>query len=381
MTFPTATFPADVPELGDGDVLLRAHRASDLPALVEQCLDPDTLRWTTIPTGYDEEKGRAFLSGLVPQGWCNGTERTFAVEATRPDGTRGYAGSVALRDKGDGRAAVGFVSHPAVRGRGVMSTAVGLMLDHAFDDLGIETVIWWAMRGNWASRKVAWRCGFTFGGTVHRWLAEHGDYQDAWVATVHRDDPRQPRSPWWSLPRLEAERVTVRPLAAGDDPRIVEAANDATLQRSIPSFPTPYTAQHATEFRALVDDAAATGAAFSWAIADASTDLLLGAVAVPRRTDTSAEVGYWLHPEARGHGYARDAVDAVVAHVFAPRDHGGLGALRAYVRVDERNRDSLAVAYACGFEMAGTERAGQVRRDGTFADMVVLERVNPLLDF
>lgn len=381
MTFPPATFPADVPELGDGDVRLRAHRASDLPALVEQCLDPETLAWTTIPAGYDEEKGRAFLSGLVPQGWCTGTERTFAVEATRPDGTRGYAGSVALRDKGDGRAAVGFVSHPAVRGRGVMSTALGLLLDHAFDDLGIETVIWWAMKGNWASRKVAWRCGFTFGGTVRRWLAEHGDYQDAWVATVHRDDPREPRGPWWSLPTLEGARVVARPLLPSDDIRLTEGGGDPVVQRWIPAMPSPYGLADAAAFRESTVDAAANGVAFSWGLADAVTDTLLGAVAIPHRSDTGVEVGYWLHPDARGRGYARAAVDLVVDHAFTPRGLGGIGALRAYLRIDELNTASIAVARACGFTMAGTERAGQVRRDGTFADMLVLERVNPLLDF
>ncbi|WP_167003500.1 GNAT family N-acetyltransferase [Mumia sp. ZJ430] len=381
MTFPTAAFPDDVPVLRDGDVELRAHREDDLDALVEQCLDPQSVAWTMIPRGYDAAMGLEFLTTTVPQGWRTGSERAFAVVATHPDGRRRYAGTVSLRDLGSGRADVGFVAHPAVRGLGVMTQALDLLLDYAFDTLATQTVIWWAVRGNWGSRKLAWRCGFTFGGTVHRWLAEHGGYQDAWVATLHRDDERAPLGHWWSLPTLEGEDVVVRPLRADDDARIVEGGNDPAVQRWMPTFPTPYRLEDAAAFRALVTDAAATGSSFSWAVADPRTDLLLGAVGIPRRTDTSVEIGYWLHPDARGHGYAQAATETLVAHAFTPRDMGGMGALRAYVRVDELNRDSLAVARACGFEMSGTERAGQVRRNGTFADMLVLERVNPLIDF
>jgi RimJ/RimL family protein N-acetyltransferase len=381
MSFPPVAFPDDVPVLGSGDVVLRAHREDDLDALVEQCLDEETLAWTTIPRGYDADKARDFLGLIVPGGWRTGSERAFAVETTSPDGRRRYAGTVTLRDQGAGRAAVGFVSHPAVRGTGVMAQALELLLDHAFGTLSVETVIWWAMRGNWPSRKLAWRCGFTFGGTVHRWLVERGGYQDAWIATLHRDDERAPLGPWWSLPTLDGDDVVVRPLRASDDERLVEGGNDPDVQRSVPAFPSPYGLADAATFRALVTDAAAAGTSFSWAIADPRTDVLLGAAAIPHRSDTSAEIGYWLHPDARGHGYARSAVETLVAHAFTPRDMGGLGALRAYVRIDELNDASLAVARAAGFEMSGTERAGQVRRDGTFADMVVLERVNPLIDF
>ncbi|MGH1564866.1 GNAT family N-acetyltransferase [Mumia sp. DW29H23] len=379
MPFEPLRFPEDVPVLTDGGVTLRAHRTADVDALVEQCRDIETLRWTTIPLGYDAAMGTGFVTEMVPDGWRTATEHAFAVEAPGADGVPRYAGTVTLRDAGSGRADIGFVAHPSARRRGVMTSALQLLLGHAFDTLGLHTVIWWADHGNWASRKLVWRCGFTFGGTVRRWLYERGDYCDGWVATLHRDDAREPSTLWWSLPTLRGPRVSARPLDPVDDERVVEGGNDDAVQRWMPSFPSPYRLRDAEEFRTSTLDAAASGAAFSWALVDSVTDELLGAVGIPHRGDTGVEIGYWLHPEERGKGYARDAVELVVEHAFTPRDRGGLGALRAYVRIDEGNRASLDVARACGFEMAGSERAGTVRRDGTVADMLVLDRVNPLL--
>ncbi|MBW9216466.1 GNAT family N-acetyltransferase [Mumia sp. zg.B53] len=379
MPFAPLRFPDGVPVLTDGRVTLRPHRLDDVAAVVEQCRDPETLRWTTIPLGYDTAMGTGFVTEMVPEGWGSGAEHAFAVEVTDAHGSPRYAGTVSLRDVGAGRADIGFVAHPAVRGDGVTTSALQLLLGYGFETLGLHTVIWWADQGNWASRKVVWRCGFTFGGTVHRWLPERGEYRDGWVATLHRDDVREASTLWWDLPTLRGDRICARPFEPADDDRLVEGGNDASVQQWMPSFPSPYGLPDAAAFRATTLDAAANGAAFSWALVDSVTDDLLGAVGVPHRSDTGAEIGYWLLADERGKGYAREAVDLVVDHAFTPRDRGGLGALRAYVRIDEGNRDSLDVARACGFEMAGAERAGTVRRDGTIADMLVLERVNPLL--
>ena len=45
-------YPACVPELTDEHALLRPHRPSDADRMVEQCSDPDSLRWTTVPRPY-----------------------------------------------------------------------------------------------------------------------------------------------------------------------------------------------------------------------------------------------------------------------------------------------------------------------------------------
>jgi hypothetical protein len=65
---PTArAFPDAVPILIDAeaDVTLRAAGRGDLPAIVEQCRDPEMIRWTTVPTppdGYQLQDAEKFLA-------------------------------------------------------------------------------------------------------------------------------------------------------------------------------------------------------------------------------------------------------------------------------------------------------------------------------
>jgi RimJ/RimL family protein N-acetyltransferase len=190
------TFPDAVPVLRDGDVTLRAHRADDARAVVEQCTDPLSVRWTLVPSPYDLGMARGWIHDTAPAGWRDGSEHLFAIESTHPDGERRFSGSLSLRDMGNLRAEIAFGAHPAVRGKGVMTTAVTLLLEHGFGTLGLETVIWYANVGNVGSRRVAWKTGFTFGGTLHRWLDHRGERTDAWVATRHRDDPAGPVGSW-----------------------------------------------------------------------------------------------------------------------------------------------------------------------------------------
>src|SRR5690349_6269896 len=100
-------FPDDGPSLSDGVVTLRAPRETDVPGVVEQCRDPESLRWTTVPADYTEDDAREFVTGLAPCVWRDDSEYLFAVEADR-DGVPSFAGSVSLRMLGDRRADIGY---------------------------------------------------------------------------------------------------------------------------------------------------------------------------------------------------------------------------------------------------------------------------------
>ena len=155
--------PTTAPTLTDGVVTLRAHRERDLERIVEQCLDPVSQEWTTVPIPYDRSMAEEFALQDLPRGWTDGTEWAFAVEV---EGR--YAGTVSLRDEGPGRAEIAFGSHPDVRGTGTVLRALRLLVDWGFAELGIETMVWQAFTGNWPSRKLAWRLGFTQEGTLRR---------------------------------------------------------------------------------------------------------------------------------------------------------------------------------------------------------------------
>ena len=96
-----------------------------------------------------------------------------------------YAGTIDLRawtlEPGHSSGNIGFVTHPAARGRGVMSEAVALVVRHAFEELGWELVAWQANVGNVASYKAAWRCGFPVPVFVPALLHHKGRMLDGWI--------------------------------------------------------------------------------------------------------------------------------------------------------------------------------------------------------
>jgi RimJ/RimL family protein N-acetyltransferase len=365
-------FPDDVPTLTAGDVTLRAHRLDDVDGIVEQCVDPLSIEHTTVPLGYDREMGTQWVTQTIPEVWQDDREWIFAIESTHPDGGRRFSGSLSLRDEGDRRAEIAFGAHPAVRGRGVMSAAVGMLLDYGFDARGLETVVWYAHAGNLASRRIAWKAGFTFGGTLRRWLPQRGVYRDGWVATLHRDDRRTPRRPWFDTPTIEGERVRLRPMRESDAGRVAEACQDARTRQWIPALPDPYTDDEALAFIRSTWDLSVEGMPL-WAVAELDSDELLGAVGIPRRGPSGVELGYWAHPGARGKGVMTAAVGLVVRHCMLDARDGGMGVHRVFAGTAAGNAASRHVVAANGFVECGVEREAERMRDGSLADVVLLE--------
>ena len=158
-------FPDDVPTLTDGVVTLRAHREDDVAGVLEQSTDPLSQAWTTVPVPYTPDHAKRFVREVMPGGWLTDQEWGFAVEY---DGR--YAATVTLRNEGERRAEIAYASHPRIRGTGAMERALRLLLGWGFDGAGpgLHTVVWWANRGNWPSRRLAWRLGFATDATLLR---------------------------------------------------------------------------------------------------------------------------------------------------------------------------------------------------------------------
>lgn len=358
----------DVPTLSDGVVTLRAHHEGDVAGAYEQCVDPLSQRWTTVPVPYSLEDARSFVTQRVPAGWRNGSEWAFAVEA-EDEGTPRFAGTVSLRDEGDLRAEVAYGSHPWVRGSGVMLRALNLLLDWGFAEKSLQTVVWWANQGNWASRKLAWRLGFSFDGTLRAWLPQRGELYDAWLGGLLRGDPREPRTPWFQVPRITGRSVTLRPLEPKDLPRVVEACSDETLGYWLGNLPRPYTVQSAEAYLASRHDAQAEGRSISWAVADPGTDELVGTISLfDVKAGDDAEIGYWTHPSWQRRGLMTDACGLVVRHAFVPVVDGGAGLRRLKVFAAEGNTASRRVIETNGFVETGRHRADTRLGDGTWTD-------------
>jgi RimJ/RimL family protein N-acetyltransferase len=352
-----------VPTLTDGVVTLRGHREEDVDRCREQCQDPVSQEWTTVPIPFALEDARRFVREIMPGGWASDQEWGFAVEF---EGR--FAGTVSLRNEGERRAEIAYGSHPDVRGSGAAERALRLLLEWGFapepQGRGLESVIWWANDGNWASRKLAWRLGFSFAGTVRRWLPQRGALIDAWVGGLLRDDPRTPRHRWLDVPRIEGEHVRLRIHRADDLDRMHEGATDPVTVRWLGRIPHPYSRDEAQRFLLHRSDGMAAGTDLHWMLADPESDLLVGTVSLMHIAEGMAEVGYWAHPAARGRGVMTEAVRMACRHAFIEDEDGGLGLHRVHATVAVDNLASRRVLEKAGFSLVGTERRSVLVRDG-----------------
>lgn len=364
-------FPEDVPTLSDGVVTLRAHTIDDVPRVVEQCNDPESIRWTTVPQPYADQDAVEWIGTVIPKGWTDRVTLIFAIEYAGR-----FGGSVDLRLRGGGEAEIGYGLHPDARGHGVARRALTLLLDWAFLERGVTVVSWRANRGNWASRRVAWRLGFRFGPTLPRLLDQRGESRDGWTAWLAADDPLEPRTPWLEPTPIDTARLHLRPWTESDGNRLVKAAYDPHLREGIPRSPLPVHPAEVPTYLLGIGELAATGQRVAWCVADRATDDALGSIALaPTDLDgDTAQVGYWSHPSGRGRGLMTEGLRAVADHAFRPAP-GGLGLRRLFLLTAADNTPSRRLAERSGFHHVGTERAAAPKAGGTWADNALYDRL------
>lgn len=357
------------PLLSDGVVTLRALTMADLPAVVEQSQDPETVRWTLVPRPYTEADGREFIERAA-QAWREDTGCGWAIEH---EGR--FAGLISYQPRGGGAVEVAYAAHPAARGHGVMTRAVRLAATHAFDH-GATVVLWHARVGNFGSRKVAWRSGFTLSGSVV--TTHHDQVVEAWAGHLRPGDLMEPRGRWLLPPVLEGDGIRVRPFRDEDGATIPEKHDPLTALFSA-NLPTRVTFTAWLLGRRTLS---ATGTAVACAIADAASDELLGGVDlhrldVPLFAGTGV-LGYWLLEGARGRGAVSRALELLIPWAFTPLVDGGLGlhGLSAGCSVD--NGASARVLRRAGFALVGTSRQS-IRAAGSLTGAVHDELLFDLL--
>ena len=376
----THVFPDDVPILVDGEVTLRAHQLSDVDVMMEQCVDEQSIRWTTVPVPFSRDDAVDYATKAVPAGWTDGTDYGFAIEAPHPDGVRRFGGSVSLRMRGGGVAEVAFGLHPAVRGRGVCRRAVRLLVDWGFRTKGVDVVLWYAEVGNWASRRVVWAEGFSFDGTVAGLLVQRGVRKDAWVGSLRAGDPREPTCQWNVPPVLSTERLRLRPLVDEDAGRMFEMLSDERARhfggrgRSLREL----TSGEQVVLRAL--EANATGERFDWGVEDRGTGRLVGHIQLfdlYGLDDSEAKLGYAVHEDSRGKGYLTEALTAVTEWTFRSVPEGGLGRRRLSLQTAASNKASRHGAERAGYTHIATEPEAFTLGETDFDDLAVYHRLNP----
>ncbi len=173
-------------------------------------------------------------------------------------------------------------------------------------------------------------------------------------------------------PTLSDDVVTLRPWRPTDAEAVFAACQDPEIPRFVP-VPQPYTRADAETFVRQSREESVVGPSAHFAICDAATGVLLGAISrhawagVPR-----ASIGYWLAPEARGRGIVTRAVRLLVDWTFSTTDF-----IRIEIYTDVDNLRSGRVAIRAGFESEGVRRAWDLDRGGRQVDAAFYVRIRP----
>jgi RimJ/RimL family protein N-acetyltransferase len=144
------------------------------------------------------------------------------------------------------------------------------------------------------------------------------------------------------VPALETARLVLRAPRPADVKAIARLANDRRVAENTARIPHPYGVDDAEQFITSVNrrDGEAT-------FAVVLKGELIGMCSVEPR-EGSAEIGYWIAVPHWGHGYATEAVRALIDHAFGEL---GYDALQAGARVS--NPASRRVLEKCGFQWTG----------------------------
>ncbi|MFC8176935.1 GNAT family N-acetyltransferase [Streptomyces sp. NPDC057242] len=161
---------------------------------------------------------------------------------------------------------------------------------------------------------------------------------------------------------LTTDRLRLRNPVPGDADAVYAICQDPAILRWT-TVPDPYTRQDAEFFlNRLVPDGWREDTDYSFLAEPLAGGPPLAAASLKNQGSGTWEIGYWLAPDHRGHGYMTEIARALAHWAFT-----GLGCTRLVWRAEVGNTGSRAVAERTGFVMEGVQRAGLPNK-GTLRD-------------
>ncbi len=140
--------------------------------------------------GYEEDAEASHALRGVNASWVDPPELRsweFAIADAESDA---FLGTIMIHscDWKNRRAETGFWLTREARGRGVLSRALGLVLDWAFDELALERMELTALPENGAVPRIAEKFGYVFEGTMRKRNLERGRRVDLLLWGLLRDE-------------------------------------------------------------------------------------------------------------------------------------------------------------------------------------------------
>ncbi|NEU57214.1 GNAT family N-acetyltransferase [Halorussus sp. MSC15.2] len=161
---------------------------------------------------------------------------------------------------------------------------------------------------------------------------------------------------------ISGERVDLRVTEREDLDLLQRARSDPDIRTAL-TFTEPQTRGQVEAF--YENTVAADNGDANFLVCTENREGALGEVDLFGVEDDHAEIAYWLVPEARGEGYATEAVTLLLDYAFETR-----GLRRTYARVVEHNDGSHDLLERLGFTEEGRLRE-HVFLDGEYRDVVL----------
>lgn len=164
--------------------------------------------------------------------------------------------------------------------------------------------------------------------------------------------------------KVRGGQVVLRQWRLEDVSAVTAACQDAEIARWLALIPQPYNEEDARFY--IEQCLASPDDRQPFAITDASTAELVGAIDMRASHLRTGHVGYWVAPQARGRGVAPDALVTLSRWAFESLSLG-----RMELLTHPENVASQRVAEKAGFQREGVLRGALPERDGGRRDGVM----------
>jgi RimJ/RimL family protein N-acetyltransferase len=168
---------------------------------------------------------------------------------------------------------------------------------------------------------------------------------------------------------LSIDELVLRPWRSSDSPEVLTICQDPEIARWV-TIPQPFRPADAEAFIESAQGMWLNGTGAPFAIVDAATDRLLGAVTRFGPEGHQATFGVWLSPAARGRGVGARSLRLVADWTLATT-----AAIRLDAFIMVGNEASFRMVERAGFLREGVLRAWDLHHDAVPVDCVVFSRI------